>query len=156
MKQQMDAQGNVTLTFPTGTVVQVPAEKVINDMRHEAIEHAAQVARRTVLVAEPDCGRTCGSHYVHCNCQKCAEMKGFFEAGEQQTYFTEAQRQQIQSLWEDKSGFLGDSGCRLPRNLRAMACLRNICPYDTGLKKYQDLYQKETLDGLIEDKTIIL
>jgi hypothetical protein len=156
MDLTQDTNGNLTLTFPTGTVRTIPAKQVLLKERWKRCEHAADLARRAVLVTEPDCGKACGANYDQCGCLRCAEYQGYFEEGEKEAFFTDLQRQQINSCWDEKTGFLGETGCRLPRSLRAMACLRNICIYDTGLEKYKTIYQLGSADGRAENKTPIL
>jgi hypothetical protein len=140
MNSEYDHQGNLKLTFPTGTVVVIPERQVLLHQRDQRCQQAAADAIRAVLADEPSCGQSCGEHYHKCGCLQCAEQNGYFEPGEKET-FTQEQQALIGSCWYSETGFLGESGCRLPRSCRPMACLRNICEFDTNLKKYQDHYR---------------
>ena len=140
MNSHIDEHGNQILTFETGAEVVIPPRQVLINQRQAALDKVAEDAVRAALALEPDCGRTCGDKYPQCDCHKCAQQKGFFTPEEKEKSFTEQERAFIDSMWDPDKGFLGELGCRLPRTLRPIACIRNICILDTNLKKYEEHY----------------
>ncbi len=142
MTERTDEHGNQILTFDTGAQVVLSPRQVLLNKRQEALDRAAAQAIRETLALEPNCGRSCGDNYPQCGCHQCAQYGGFYAPGEKEQTFTERERVFIDSMWDSEKGFLGELGCRLPRHLRSMACLRNICAFDTNLEKYQEHYQR--------------
>ena len=140
MTVQTDEHGNQIPTFDSGARAVLPARQVLLNKRQAALDKASAQAVRETLALEPDWGRTCGANYLHCGCHHCARYGGFYAPEEKEQAFTPPQRALIDSMWDNEKGFLGERGCRLPRLLRSMACLQNICAFDTNLKKYQLLY----------------
>ena len=142
MNTRIDEHGNQILTFETGTQVAIPPRQVLLNKRQDALNQAAERAVRATLALEPDCGRSCGDQYCQCGCHQCATYNAFYAPGEKEQSFTEREQTFIDSMWNPEKGFLGELGCRLPRSLRPMACIRNICTLDTNLKKYEEHYSQ--------------
>lgn len=88
----------------------------------------------------PNCNFNCPPmKEFHC-CRNfgCRSHCGFFE-WEEILFFSEEEKEQILSLWDNGTGFLGEDGCILPRKLRSLICLIFVCSYS----KKHDLEVKE-------------
>ena len=60
-------------------------------------------------------------------CNDCLLNKGFYGEKEKERRFTPKQIEEVESQWNDQTGFLGEFGCVLRRELRSEKCLRVIC-----------------------------
>lgn len=68
---------------------------------------------------------SCPKNYSCCN--ECAKHKGHYSSKER-SRFTDEENALIDSGWNDKTGFLGDNGCRTKdRKLRSITCLWENC-----------------------------
>lgn len=130
-----NADGSITIIHPTGVQQTIPKYEVIRMKREVKIEKVIRIALHNFLMNEPDCGKTCGLNYKFCGCYDCAANKGFFEYNEQGD-FTELQQAQLASNFDPIKGYLRENGCILPREIRSINCMRNICRLDTNVKKY--------------------
>lgn len=86
------------------------------------------------LILEPACRlEFCGGTFDQCRglCSvSCLDFKGHFRENEIEERFTEEEKEEVASLWNNKTGFYSDKGCCLPRNLRSEACLRSLCRFN--------------------------
>ena len=55
----------------------------------------------------------------------CAKHNGFWIPFERDR-FTKDENEKIDACWDDKDGYLGTNGCRLPRELMPITCLSHI------------------------------
>jgi hypothetical protein len=78
------------------------------------------------LIAVPNCGFLCDGKFA-CGCCDCAKYKGYYEINEIKERFSDEQKKIIDSEFDNIKGWLVDSGCKLPRNLRSMKCLKTVC-----------------------------
>ena len=85
---------------------------------------------RKVYFDKPNCGCNCppDREYFCCRDMGCMKNCGFFEWLEI-SFFSDKEKDDILSLWDDTKGFQGDNGCVLPRELRSYICLNFACRY---------------------------
>ena len=119
--------GGRILRHPSGVEVRESKFKVAALAKREQLERISQKAQRDFLARGPICDMQCPDGKTGICCEgRCVEGKGFYQPDEWNE-FTEEQRQQIRALWDDKTGYLGPDGCRIPWNLRSFACLKYDC-----------------------------
>jgi len=84
---------------------------------------------RADLIEHGQCDLKCLSHGPAPCCADCAKYKGWYdnERDELHTQFTIDEQKQIKQCWDEKTGFLGENGCKLPRRLRSYTCLSTDC-----------------------------
>ena len=94
---------------------------------------------RNYLVNEPSCGKPCtDEQYKQCPCHRCSIFTREFWLRHVQN-FTADDIAFIISQWDYDKGFLDlQGGCKLPRKLRPLFCIRGLCQYITGssLERY--------------------
>jgi len=129
--------GSVETTYPSGHVEVRTKRQVLEQNRVAKLREVSLQAKKEYLADEPPCGKTCVD-YSKCPCHKCAEM---IRANPQVfDLLTDAQKITLETLWNDKTGYLGVNGCKiaetLGREYMPLGCLTFICPWDTNLDKY--------------------
>ena len=71
-----------------------------------------------------DCPATAGDpclNTTNCCCSPCVEFYGYLK------YVKDSDKPVYDAAFDEKTGFLGESGCRLPRELRSATCLAHLC-----------------------------
>ncbi len=78
------------------------------------------------LVVQPSCdGVACPEgHKPERCCSSCGSM---FAVGELRTRFDANEKEVIANAWSSDRGYWDENGCRLPRTLRPIECLRYSC-----------------------------
>jgi len=78
------------------------------------------------LIAEANCKFNCPKgHEFKCGCEDCGQHEGFFKKRDHERLSKE-QFVTIETC-RTSNGWLSDTGCTLPRELRSEDCLRAIC-----------------------------
>ena len=83
---------------------------------------------RKAYFNKPNCNFNCppGREYFCCKYFDCKKYSGFFE-WEEIAFFSDKEREEILSLWNNGTGFYRKDGCILPRELRSYICLSWEC-----------------------------
>ncbi len=91
---------------------------------------------RKAFFDEPNCDFQCppDKKFFCCTNFGCKKNCGFFE-WEEIAFFSDKERDEILSLWDNKSGFQGENGCVLPRELRSYVCLQWSCRHSKTKNK---------------------
>jgi hypothetical protein len=91
---------------------------------------------RKAYFKKPNCSFECppGKEFHCCETFGCQEHCGFFE-WEEISFFSEEEKEKILSSWDNETGFLGEGGCVLPRELRSFVCLSHSCRYSKNKKQ---------------------
>ena len=79
------------------------------------------------LIEKPNCGLKCPEGREFFCCREFGCKKSYYTDGEMNRRFTEEEKKLIESLWDEKMGFLRNDGCALPRKLMPKACLEYNC-----------------------------
>lgn len=86
------------------------------------------------LIEKPNCGMAClkAGDRPSCGCDQCTTYAPHFYKSEKfNRGFTDEDLELINSAWDNVHGYLGPDGCKLPRHLMPVMCLRYRC------KKYK-------------------
>jgi len=83
---------------------------------------------RQAYLTKPNCNFNCPPGREFFCCDKCLSHCGYFE-WEEIFFFSEEEREEILSFWNNGTGFLRKDGCILPRELRSYVCLSYACKH---------------------------
>ena len=117
-------------TFPDGTKKFEKEKNPYKEIIWGTAYNEHLFSQRQEYFDKPNCDFNCppGKKFFCCRSFGCKEHCGFFEWDEI-SFFVDKEREEILSLWNNKTGFYREKGCVLPRELRSYICLQWVCRY---------------------------
>lgn len=101
---------------------------------------------RKAFFNKPNCDFNCppDKKFFCCKNFGCKKHNGFFEWDEI-SFFSDKEKDNILSFWNDRAGFQRENGCVLPRKLRSYICLNFVCRYSKENKKDEKMESRQTI-----------